>query len=60
MVVAIFVVDGQEIQAILLELAATFGADRTVYFQGFRPVVGIAVNSAAHLFDKRCRLFGAR
>jgi len=57
--IAVLVVNGQEIDARLIKLSAAFGADRAVNLQGFRPVVGVIVNLAAHLFEDGSGLIGA-
>jgi hypothetical protein len=59
MVVAVLVVDSQETEVSLIKLPTAFGANRAMDFQRLRPVVGVAVGSAAHLFDKGRRLFGS-
>ena len=58
-VVAVPVMDGQEIDVGLIELAAAFGADLTVDLQRFRPVVGVAVRFAAQPLEDGCSLIGA-
>ena len=47
--IAVLVVNGQHIEARLIEFPAAFGTDRAMDLQRFRPVVGIIVNLAAHL-----------
>ncbi len=59
MVITVLVVNSQQIQTGRVKLAAALGADRAVDLQRFRPVVGVAVNLAAHLFKEGGSLIGA-
>ena len=58
-VVAVLVVDGQQVQAGRVELPAALGADRAVDLDGFGPVVGVVVDAVPHAFDQGFGLFGA-
>ena len=58
--IAVLVMDSQQVEAGRIKLAAAFGADRAMDLQRFSPVVGVIVHLAAHLFDKSRRLFGGR
>lgn len=50
MVIAVSVVNSQQVQAGLIELPAALGADRTVDLQRFRTIVAVALCLAPHLF----------
>ena len=59
MVITVLVMNCKEIEVGLIELAAALGADRTVDFERFCAVVGVAVNLAAHFFEDSSCLSGA-
>lgn len=56
--ITVLVVNGQKVEAGLIEFPAAFGADRAMDLQRFRPVVGIFFNLAAHLPEDCSCLFG--
>ena len=58
-VVAVLVVDGQQVQVGLAEFPAALGADRAVDSDGFHAVVAVVLNLAPHALDERGRLRGA-
>ncbi len=60
MVITVLMMNGQKIKACLIKLAATFSTDRAMNLQGFRPVVGVIVNLAAHPLKNYSSLVGAR
>jgi hypothetical protein len=57
--IAVSVVDGQEIEACLVELPTALGTDRSVNFKRFCPVIGVVINLAPHPFEHGSSLIGA-
>lgn len=57
--IAIFMVDRQQIDAGSVKFTSAFGTDRTVDFQRFRPVVGITLNLTTHPLEHGSSLSGA-
>ena len=59
-VIAVLVMNGQQIQGGRIKLTATLGADWPVDLQRPGPVVGFAVNLASHPLEDGSSLIGAR
>lgn len=57
--IAILVVNRQQIDAGSVKFTSAFGTDRTVDFERFRPVVGITINLATHPLEDGSSLSGA-
>jgi hypothetical protein len=57
--IAVPVVDGQQVYAGGIELAAALGTDRAVDFERFRPVIAVIVNLAPHPLEDGGGLVGA-
>jgi len=56
--IAVLMVDGQQLDACCIKFTAAFGADRSVNLQRLRPVVGVAVHLTAHPLEYGSGLIG--